>query len=114
LLKIMVHAEETGFGRAFAHGRTVFLVCATMVGVCLTASALIRVVEASGTLRAVSRFLIAADALVFLVGAVVSFLNSRALVHGRRTSLLFVADAATFLGLVGTVVVCCTLVLTMV
>jgi hypothetical protein len=100
-------------GRAFAHERTVFVVCATMVGVCLTAIGLIRVVELSGAIRALSRGVLAVDALVFLVGALFSFAALRLLVRGRDSWLLSAADAAMLLGLVGIVVVCFTLVFSM-
>lgn len=109
----MQPAEDAGFGRAFAHGRTVLIVCTAMVGVCLTAGGLIRVAERGGTIRTLSRYLLAADALVFLMGALASFAGSRSLVRGRRSPLLDVADAAMLLGLVGIVVVCFTILVTM-
>ena len=100
--------------RAHAHERTVFTVCATMVGVCLTAIGLIRMVEQFGTLRALSRVVLAVDALVFLVGALLSFASLRALVAGRWSRLLPLADAAMLLGLGGIVAVCFILVFTLV
>jgi hypothetical protein len=111
-LKTPQPAEDVGLGRTFAHERTVFIVCATLVGVCLTGGGLIRVAEGAGPLRNLSRFLLAVDALVFLVGALASFAVSRALAGGHRTRLQPVADAAMLLGLVGIVAVCFTLLLT--
>jgi hypothetical protein len=108
----MQPAEDAGLGRAFAHGRTVFIVCATMVGVCLTAGGLIRVTEMLAPVRSASRLLLSVDALVFLVGALAAFATSRAHVRGRRTRLIAVADAAMLLGLIGIVVVCFTFLLT--
>jgi hypothetical protein len=101
-------------GRAFNHERTIFTVCATMVGVCLTIIGLIRLVESLGPLRILSRVVLAVDALVFLVGALLSFTTMRSHVRGREGRLLPLADAATAIGLIGLVVVCFTLVFTLV
>jgi hypothetical protein len=101
-------------GRAFNHERTVFAVCAAMVGVCLTTIGLIRLVEGFGTLRILSRVALALDALVFLTGALLSFITMRSHVRGVEGRLLPLADAAMMLGLVGIVVVCFTLVFTFV
>jgi hypothetical protein len=106
-------AEADRLGRAFAHERTVFIVCASMVGVCLTGIGLIRIVERFGPLRTLSRWLLAVDALVFMVGALLSFAALRTLVLGRWSRFLPVADGAMLLGLVVIVVVCFTLVFTL-
>lgn len=106
------HAEAGVLGRAFAHERTVFAVCASMVGVCLTAIGLIRIVERVGMLRTLSRVVLAVDAVVFLAGALLSFAALRELVAGRSSRFVSLADAAMLLGLVGIVVVCFILVFT--
>jgi hypothetical protein len=104
--------EDSTLRRAFAHERTVFTVCASMVGVCLTGIGLIRVVERVGALRTVSRVVLALDAVVFLLGALLSFAALRALVAGRRNRFVLLADVTMLLGLVGIVVVCFILVFT--
>jgi hypothetical protein len=83
-----------------------------MVGVCITAGGLIRVAERGSTLRTLSRAVLAADALVFLTGALASFAVSRAHVRGRQSRLEPIADAVMVLGLAGIVIACFTLLLT--
>jgi len=100
--------------RAFMHQRTVFSVSSAMVGVCLTAIALIMVYERLSMARAVSRVLLAVDALVFLIGALLSFFALHALVRGQRSSVHVLADVAVLLGLLLMTLVCALLVLTMV
>jgi hypothetical protein len=112
-MTIVQSSDEVRLGRASVHTTTVFIVSASMVGVCLTAASLIRIVERGGTLRVLSRSVLAIDSLVFLAGALVSLVVSRTIVGGHRSPLLPVAEGAVFLGLVGVVVVCITLALTL-
>jgi hypothetical protein len=111
-MTIVQSSDEARLGRASAHTSTVLIVCAGMVGVCLTAASLIRIVEKNGALRTLSRSVLAIDALVFLSGALVSLIASRAHVQGRPSPLLPVAEGAVLLGLLGVVVVCITLAFT--
>jgi hypothetical protein len=106
-------AEPVQLGRAFDHERTVFTVCASMVGVCLTAIGLIRVVENFGAIRTLSRIALAVNALVYLLAALFSFAAMRSHVRGRPSPLVPIADAAMLLGLIGTVLVCFALVFTL-
>jgi hypothetical protein len=99
--------------RTFTHQRTVFSVSASMVGVCLTAIALILVYEKLSAPRLVSRVLLSVDALIFLLGAILAFLSLRAQVDRRRSPLGEVAEVAVLLGLVVMTLSCALLVLTM-
>ena len=96
------------------HQRTLFGTSATMVGVCLTATSLIIVVERlSSTMRSFSRVAIAVDSLVFLTAAIMSFCSMRAQVRGARSRIGDVAEFVMLFGLVITALVCLTLVLTL-
>jgi hypothetical protein len=104
---------EAWLERAFNHQRTVFSVSTGMVGVCLTAISLIRVVENLSAIRSLSRIVLGADSLVFLVAAFLSFVTMRSHVRGRPNRLHRFADATVLLGLLGAVVVCLLLVFTL-
>jgi hypothetical protein len=105
--------SEAWLERAFNHQRTVFTVSTGMVGVCLTAISLIRVVENLSALRSLSRFVLGADSLVFLAAALLSFITMRSHVRGRQSGLQRIADVTMLLGLLGAVVVCLVLVFTL-
>lgn len=100
--------------RAFTHQRTLFATATTMVGVCLTAIGLILVVERLSRVRTISRLVLAVDSLLFLAAAMISFMVMRSHVRGEWSRLHRVADVIMMLGLIGTVVVCLTLVFTLV
>jgi hypothetical protein len=101
---------DASLDRVFMHQRTLFGTSATMVGVCLTAISLLLVVERLSQVRTVSRIALGIDSLVFLAAAIYSFGAMRALAQGHLSPLAKRADALMLIGLVGTVVVCLTLV----
>jgi hypothetical protein len=105
--------DDSLLERAFMHQRTLFATATAMVGVCLTAIGLILVVEKLSRLRVLSRVVLGIDSLVYLVAALLSFIAMRSHVRGRWSRLHPIADVAMLSGLIGTVVVCLTLVFTL-
>lgn len=100
--------------RAFTHQKTLFATSTTMVGVCLTAIGLVLVVERLSSVRTISRFVLGVDSVIFLASALISFSVMRAHVRGEWSRLHEVADIVMLLGLIGTFIVCMTLLLTLV
>jgi hypothetical protein len=113
-MQVHCGTSDPSLERAFMHQRTLFGTAATMVGVCLTAIGLVLVVERLSSVRTVSRLVLGIDSLIFLAAALLSFWGMRSLVRGaERSRLGDAADVVMLLGLVGTVIVCLTLVLTL-
>lgn len=106
--------EDALSERAFLHHRTLFATSTTMVGVCLTAIGLVLVVERLSSVRTLSRLVLGLDSLVFLASALSSFAAMRSDVRGESSRLHGFADVTMLLGLIGAVVVCVTLVLTLI
>ncbi len=62
---------------AFSHTLTTFAVATGMVGVCLTAIGVVQLVEHNAGLETLCDELLAGDALLFLIGAICSFVSAR-------------------------------------
>jgi len=78
--------------RIVTHLITVLSVSAAMVGVCLTAIALVGVIKTIGKLEAVCDDVLAVDSVLFLVAATVSYAGLRTPLYARRQHVALVVD----------------------
>jgi len=90
------------------HGLTlhVFTISAGLVGVCLTAIGLLRVVTAHSRVGTIGDELLAADAMLFMVCCCLSFWSFKTAHARRRRRLRTAVDVLFMLALTAMVVVC--------
>jgi hypothetical protein len=90
----------------FYHLLTVFSVAAAMVGVCLTAIGLVKVVRNQSQVATVCDALLVGDAILFLTAMLLSFLAMRLRFRGRWRTFALSADVSILIAMV-VMVFCC-------
>jgi hypothetical protein len=91
---------------AFNHALTVFSVSAGMIGVCLTAIGLVKIVTQTKGLDTLCDDLIAINAMVFGIAALLGFLGLKQFVRHQSPLSLRLMDTVFLVGLALTIVNC--------
>ena len=76
--------SQSGAEHAFTHTLTVFSVSAGIFGVCLTAIGLVKVVSEAKGVNTICDDLMAIDAMIFGVAALLGFRGLQRFVHRQR------------------------------
>ena len=84
----------------------VFAISSAMVGVCLTAIGILRIVSSQTRMETLGDELLAADAVVFMVSSFLSFWSFKTKVPRIRHVLRLIIDGAFILGLMAMVIIC--------
>ena len=84
----------------------VFAISATMVGVCLTAIGILRLVSSQTRIETLGDELLAADAVVFMVSSFLSFWSFKTKLSKIRQVLRLIIDGVFILGLMTMVIIC--------
>ena len=84
----------------------VFSISAAMVGVCLTAIGILRLVATQTQVESIGDELLAADAVLFVICCFISFWSFKTRPQGFRQRLRLLVDALFLVALVLMVVVC--------
>ena len=84
----------------------VFTVSAAMVGVCLTAIGLLRLITAQTKVRPIGDDLLAVDAILFVVCAFLAFWSFKTSLPSTRRRLRLVVDILFLTGLAGMGAIC--------
>jgi hypothetical protein len=91
---------------AFTHMLTVFSVAAGMIGVCLTAIGLVKIVSQARRVETLCDDLIAIDAMVFGVAALLGFRGLRGFILHQYPPSHHLMDWTFLIGLGLTIVIC--------
>ncbi len=91
---------------AFTHTLTVFSVSSGMIGVCLTAIGLVKVVSQAKRVETLCDDLIVIDAMVFGLAALLGFQGVRRFIRRQAPPAHQVMDGVFFIGLALTIVIC--------
>ena len=91
---------------AFTHTLTVFSVSSGMIGVCLTAIGLVKVVSQAKRVETLCDDLIVIDAMVFGLAALLGFQGVRRFIRHQSPPAHQVMDWVFFIALALTIVIC--------
>src|SRR5271156_6572674 len=101
-----MHQSPPNAEHAFNHALTVFSVSAGMIGVCLTAIGLVKIVTQARGVDTLCDDLIAIDAMVFGLAALLGFRGLQQFIRDQASLSLRLMDSVFLVGLALTIVNC--------
>ncbi len=99
-------SSTTDDERAFTHTLTVFSVSAAMIGVCLTAIGLVKIVAQASRIESLCDDLIVIDAILFGFAALLAFRGLQRFVRHQKPRSHELMDGVFFLALALMIVLC--------